>query len=65
MTNVKDLGAKFLSHSYPSWKVDSATYMIPTIFEPKGSKSVIGTTGKIPYSDSGDLGESIVYNLLK
>lgn len=66
MTSAKVVGAPhlFLHKRFPTWKEDRKTYMIPPQFTAKGHHQ-IGIEGSVPYSDTGDLGESIIYNLLR
>ena len=67
MMPAKVIGAphSFLYHRFPSWKEDNNTYMIPPIFKAKGTHHEMGLMGSTSYSDAGDIGESIVYNLLR
>lgn len=65
MAQAKDIGAphKFLYKRFPNWKQDRQTYMIPPVFTPKAVE--IAIEGLVHYHDSGELGESIIFNRLK
>ena len=65
MASVKSIAEVFLDDRFPQWKEDNTTYMIPPIFEATKSRHQIGIVQSVPYTDSGDDGESIIYELLR
>ena len=67
MMPAKVIGAphSFLHKRFPSWKEDNTTYMIPPFFKAKRTHHEIGLTESVSYSDAGDIGESVVYDLLR
>ena len=65
MASVKSLSEVFLDDRFPKWKENSTTYMIPPIFEATKSRHQIGIAQPVPYTDSGDDGESKIYKLLR
>ena len=66
MMSAKEIGAphSFLYKRFPTWKVDSKTYMIPPVFIGKSTHE-IGVKGSVTYSDPGESGENVVYKLLR
>ena len=65
MTSATSIAKVFLDDRFPEWKEDNKTYMIPPTFKARDSHHQIGITETEPYTDSGDNGESIIYELLR
>ena len=64
MMSAQEIGAphSFLYKRFPSWREDNKTYMIPPIFK---TGRDIGVKGPVVYTDAGEIGENIVYKLLR
>ena len=56
---------KFLYKRFPTWKEDKKTYMIPPAFMATSVQKIGSEMSNVPYSYSGDQGESIIFNLLQ